>query len=165
MGGFLLRLGSLAVLVCVLAGYNLVLENRERDEKLSMLQAQVEALEQAGTLGQTGALEQADAGKTETSGIQAADSSRYQDGEWEGEGQGFGGPICLKVKVEEGKLTDIQILSAEQEDKAYFSMAEEGMLPAILEAQSADVDTISGATFSSGGIRDAVGQALEKAEG
>ena len=34
----------------------------------------------------------------------------------------------------------------------------------IVDAQSADVDTISGATFSSTGIREAVTQALEKAE-
>ena len=33
-----------------------------------------------------------------------------------------------------------------------------------VDAQSADVDTISGATFSSTGIREAVIQALEKAE-
>ena len=43
-------------------------------------------------------------------------------------------------------------------------MAEE-IIPAIIEAQSADVDTISGATFSSTGIKDAVAQALEKAVG
>ena len=34
----------------------------------------------------------------------------------------------------------------------------------IVDAQSADVDTISGATFSSTGIREAVTQALEKAK-
>ena len=34
----------------------------------------------------------------------------------------------------------------------------------IIEAQSADVDTISGATFSSTGIRNAAQEAIEKAE-
>ena len=56
------------------------------------------------------------------------------------------------------------ITSAENEDGAYLTMAEE-IIPAIIEAQSADVDTISGATFSSTGIKDAVAQALEKAVG
>ena len=46
---------------------------------------------------------------------------------------------------------------------AYFAMAQD-VIPDIIEKQSADVDTISGATFSSTGIRDAARQALEKAE-
>ena len=40
----------------------------------------------------------------------------------------------------------------------------EDIIPTILEAQSAEVDTISGATFSSTGIKEAVAQALEEAE-
>ena len=48
------------------------------------------------------------------------------------------------------------------EDGAYLSMAED-IIPTIIEAQSADVDTISGATFSSTGIKEAVTQALEEA--
>ena len=37
------------------------------------------------------------------------------------------------------------------------------IIPAIIDAQSAEVDTISGATFSSTGIKNAVAQALEEA--
>lgn len=40
----------------------------------------------------------------------------------------------------------------------------EDIIPKIIEAQSADVDTVSGATFSSTGIRDAVSEALKQAE-
>ena len=54
------------------------------------------------------------------------------------------------------------IVSAEKEDGAYLSMAED-IIPTIIDAQSADVDTISGATFSSTGIKNAVAQALEEA--
>ncbi len=86
----------------------------------------------------------------------------YADGEWEGQAQGFGGEISLRVKVEKGEITDISIVSAEKEDEAYLSMAET-MIPAMMKAQSADVDTVTGATFSSTGIRDAVAQALKKA--
>ena len=90
-------------------------------------------------------------------------SQSYQDGVYAGEAEGFGGPISLEVTVEEGKITAIEILSAEKEDGAYFAMAQD-VIPDIIEKQSADVDTISGATFSSTGIRDAARQALEKAE-
>ena len=40
----------------------------------------------------------------------------------------------------------------------------EAILPAMRQAQSPEVDTISGATFSSQGLKDAAMQALEKAE-
>ena len=39
----------------------------------------------------------------------------------------------------------------------------EDIIPKIVEAQSVDVDTISGATFSSTGIKNAAKEALEKA--
>jgi len=68
----------------------------------------------------------------------------------------------LEVTITDGRIADIQILSAEGEDGAYFSMAE-NMIPTVLERQSPEVDTISGATFSSNGIRNAMKQALGKA--
>ena len=40
----------------------------------------------------------------------------------------------------------------------------EDIIPKIMDAQSTEVDTISGATFSSTGIRDAVSEALKQAE-
>ena len=68
----------------------------------------------------------------------------------------------MEVTVEGGSITDISIISAGKEDGAYLSMAED-IIPKIIDAQSADVDTISGATFSSTGIKNAVTQALEEA--
>ena len=69
----------------------------------------------------------------------------------------------VEVIVENGMISEINITSAQKEDGAYLSMAED-IIPTILEAQSAEVDTISGATFSSTGIKEAVAQALEEAE-
>ena len=60
------------------------------------------------------------------------------------------------------KIAEINVISAEKEDGAYLSMAKD-MIPKIIDAQSADIDTISGATFSSTGIKNASEQALEKA--
>ena len=71
--------------------------------------------------------------------------------------------ITVLVTVENGTIGEIEITSADGEDKAYLSMAED-IIPKIIEAQSADVDTVSGATFSSTGIRDAVSEALKQAE-
>ena len=53
--------------------------------------------------------------------------------------------------------------SAPGEDSAYLSQGE-GVISSIISAQSTDVDTVSGATFSSTGIINAVVDALGKAE-
>mgnify|MGYP000296520535 CR=1 FL=1 len=62
----------------------------------------------------------------------------------------------------DGKIEAVEVTSAEKEDSAYLAMAED-IIPKIIEAQSAEVDTISGATFSSTGIKNAAEQALEQA--
>ena len=78
--------------------------------------------------------------------------SPYQDGIYEGEAQGYGGTVAVELTIENGK-----------EDAAYFDAAS-SLLDTILEEQSTDVDTVSGATFSSNGIIHATEDALRKAE-
>lgn len=87
----------------------------------------------------------------------------YKNGTYTGEGQGFGGTIQVEVTLENDTIADIQVVSAPGEDSAYLSQGE-GVISTILAAQSTDVDTISGATFSSTGIINAVNDALGKAE-
>ena len=79
-------------------------------------------------------------------------STNYKDGTYTGEADGFGGTIQVEVKIEKSKIAEINVISAEKEDGAYLSMAKD-MIPKIIDAQSADIDTISGATFSSTGIK------------
>lgn len=87
----------------------------------------------------------------------------YKNGTYTGEGQGFGGTITVEVTLQDDEITDIQVASAPGEDSAYLSQGK-GVISSILSAQSTDVDTISGATFSSTGIINAVNDALGKAE-
>ncbi len=87
-----------------------------------------------------------------------------KDGIWEATGQGFGGDITLQVSIQDHKITNVEILSAQGEDPEYLSMAET-LLSEIVDAQAVDgLDTITGATFSSKGILAAAKQALEEAE-
>lgn len=144
MGEFWTRAISLVAVIVCLTGYNTVLDKREQaEEKLKEQQAE---------------LEQEQSGNAAEESIEVA----YKDGTYTGEAQGFGGPVDVEVIIENGKISEINITSAEKEDGAYLSMAED-IIPMIIEAQSADVDTISGATFSSTGIKEAVTQALEEA--
>ena len=87
----------------------------------------------------------------------------YKDGTYTGDGQGFGGNIQVQITIADDTLTDIQVVSAEKEDSAYLSQGK-AVIDRILEAQSTEVDTVSGATFSSTGILMAVEDALGKAE-
>ena len=87
--------------------------------------------------------------------------SIYLDGIYTAEATGFEGQITVQVTVAEDKITDITILSAEDEEE-YLSRAKQ-VIPAILEGQSPNVDAISGATYSSTGILNAVKLALAKA--
>ena len=87
----------------------------------------------------------------------------YKDGTYTGDGQGFGGNIQVQITIADDTLTDIQVVSAEKEDSAYLSQGK-AVIDRILEAQSTDVDTVSGATFSSTGILMAVEDSLGKAE-
>jgi uncharacterized protein with FMN-binding domain len=54
------------------------------------------------------------------------------------------------------------VLSADGEDPAYYAQAE-SVLEEMLRQQSTEVDTVSGATYSSQGLIAATAQALEKA--
>ena len=87
--------------------------------------------------------------------------SIYLDGIYTAEATGFEGQITVQVTVAEDKITNITILSAEDEEE-YLSRAKQ-VIPAILEGQSPNVDAVSGATYSSTGILNAVKLALAKA--
>ena len=87
----------------------------------------------------------------------------YKDGTYTGEAEGYGGTIQVEVTLAGDEITSINVVSAPGEDSAYLSQAE-SVIDSILSAQSTDVDTVSGATFSSTGILNAVDAALGKAE-
>lgn len=83
----------------------------------------------------------------------------YADGVYTGEGNGFRGKITVEVKVENGMIAEITIVSAD-DDRDFFERASEGVIAEIISRQSVDVDAVSGATFSSNGIIEAVADAL-----
>lgn len=139
---FAVRLVNLILIVAILLVYQFVLVYRSQGEKIAYLESQI-------------ASAQAAEGAADGDGA-------YADGTYSGQAEGFGGPIAVEVTVDGGKMTDIQITSAEKEDGAYMDMAVD-VIDEMLEKQTADVDTVSGATFSSTGIINAVKQALEGA--
>ena len=153
MRQLIIRFLNVAVIAAVLIGYNTVLDKRDKEDQIARLSAELETTQlQKENL-------QAAAAASNT-----ADTAASEAAEAEGQyADGFGGTIAVEVTVEGGQITDLAITSADGEDSVYLSNAE-AIIPKIIEAQSADVDTISGATFSSTGIRNAAQEAIEKAE-
>lgn len=89
------------------------------------------------------------------------DASAYKDGTYYGTGKGFAGNIKVKVDIAGGKISAISIVSTKDGD-SYVKSAS-SLLDTIVEKQSTNVDTVSGATFSSRGIIAAVRSALSQA--
>jgi uncharacterized protein with FMN-binding domain len=87
----------------------------------------------------------------------------YVDGVYEGTGEGFGGDVTVSVTVSDGRIDTIEVVSADDETPAYFAQAK-AVLTSIRAKQTTDVDAVSGATFSSNGLKEAVENALSKAE-
>ena len=86
-------------------------------------------------------------------------AGQFADGIYTGTGNGFRGATNVTVTVENGEITDITIDSY-KDDNEFFQKAKNRVISAIIESQSTDVDAVSGATFSSNGIKEAVADAL-----
>ena len=91
----------------------------------------------------------------------AAPASKYKDGTYSGSAKGYEGTITVSVTISGDKITDISIVSYEDDDE-YMDPAR-AVVSAILSAQSPNVSAVSGATYSSKGIMNAVNAVLKKA--
>ena len=114
----------------------------------------------SGTTGQSQSGSGAAAGSS-TSVQAVEDPSAYKDGTYYGTGTGFGGTLKVKVEISGGKIISIQIME-NQDGSEYISKAS-ALINTIIQNQSTNVDTVSGATYSSVGIIQAVRNALSQA--
>ena len=177
---FIMRILCLLLILAAVVGYNSMQKKdtqAQESQEITALTKRVEKLEEAAK-NQEAAIAQAqrdakdkdDAAKEDAEEADSADTEEsddsenvYKDGTYTGSAQGFGGAITVQVTLANDEITDIQVTSAPGEDSAYLSQGE-GVISSIISAQSTDVDTVSGATFSSTGIINAVVDALGKAE-
>lgn len=189
---FIMRILCLLLILAAVVGYNSMQKKdtqAQESQELAALTKRVEKLEEQNTemlsaleeaaKNQEAAIAQAksdakdkdNAAKEDAEEADTADTEEesddsenvYKDGTYTGSAQGFGGAITVQVTLANDEITDIQVTSAPGEDSAYLSQGE-GVISSIISAQSTDVDTVSGATFSSTGIINAVVDALGKAE-
>ena len=119
----------------------------------------------------TGEKDSGETGKSQSGGTAAAgsatsvaqveDASAYKYGTYYGTGTGFGGTLKVQVDISGGKIAAIQIL--ENNDGSEYISKASSIINAIISSQSTNVDTVSGATYSSVGIIQAVRDALSQA--
>lgn len=87
-----------------------------------------------------------------------------QDGVFSGSAMGMGGELSVEVIIEDGAIKAIDVTS-QKETPGISDPALEKVPAAILEAQSTAVDSVSGATVTSGAIKEAVDAALLASQG
>lgn len=100
-------------------------------------------------------------GTTQTP-VASVPADGYKDGTYEGSGTGFGGTIRVRVTISGGKIAAIDILEASGETASYFASAQ-GVISRMIAGNTPNVDAVSGATYSSNGIIQAVQNALSQA--
>lgn len=83
------------------------------------------------------------------------------DGVFEGAAQGFGGPVTMRVTIENGYIDTVEIVDASMEDAPWLEMCL-GLPAAIVKAQSTGIDVVSGATYTSSGILNGTTEALRQ---
>jgi len=86
-----------------------------------------------------------------------------KDGTYTGVADGYGPNLTVSVTVSGNIITDIQVVSHNEKNVKYYGRAIDAVPRAIIAAQNPVVDTISGATYTSNGIMQAVLNALDTA--
>ncbi len=89
--------------------------------------------------------------------------SQWEDGTYQASAEGYNDDILLEVVISGGEIAEINILE-HSETPGIAETAFDAVIPAIIENQSTDVDSVSGATLTSDAVVAAVEKALEEAE-
>ncbi len=86
----------------------------------------------------------------------------WNDGTYTGEGEGFGGKLHVQITIKDGKITAIKLLDS-KDGEEFMKKAKAGIFKAVMNKQGTDVDSVTGATFSSYGLIEAINDALKMA--
>jgi hypothetical protein len=113
------------------------------------------------TAGTEGLSEGSSDGPSDQPSSDVERTGRWRDGVFTGVGMGMNGEISVSVTIRDDVIVDVTVQSC-RDDEPYWTDAQ-AVIERILAGNRADVDTVSGATYSSGGIIDAVADALDKA--
>lgn len=103
------------------------------------------------------------AGDTDTPS-NSTGAGQYTAGTYSASADGFGGKVTVTITTSDSAIESIEV-DAPDETPAIGGAAVEPLVAAAMEAQSADIDAYSGATFTSDGFKAALAAAIEQAKG
>ena len=86
------------------------------------------------------------------------DGVTLKDGEYSGVADAFGKDLTVLVSIQDNLITSIKIVSHNERQPQIYQKALDQIPNKIIEEQSLSVDTVSGATFTSIGIMNAVNE-------
>jgi len=102
-------------------------------------------------------------------GVVFAQQQRFRNGNFTGEGVSYNGAtrttdgsLTAQVTFRGNRITQITVTNA-TDSPQFLNMVTASMVPAMIQANSSDVDVVSGATATSNGLRAAVAAAMDQA--
>ncbi len=87
----------------------------------------------------------------------------YRDGTYIGTADGYGPDLTVEVAIENNEISRIDIVNHNERGESFYMPAFEAIPERIMDTQSVLVDSVSGATYTSYGIMNAVNDALSGA--
>lgn len=87
----------------------------------------------------------------------------YKDGTYTTKANGYGGEFSVDTTLNADKITDV-VVKEHNETPSIGGVALEQLISNMKSKNTYDVDTVSGATKTSQGLKDAVKEALDKAK-
>ena len=84
------------------------------------------------------------------------------DGSYVGSGKGYNGKIKVEVQIEKTQIIGLKVVETTDDDP-YIEDAIQGIFEAVMLEQTSEVDTVTGATYSSQGIIKAIADAMNQA--
>ncbi len=96
--------------------------------------------------------------------LQVMAESLYTPGIYEASAQGMGGPVVVTMEFSEDAIISVEAVG-ELETKGLGDVAIEQLTKDVMNAQSAEVDMVSGATVSSTAMMTAVADCINQAKG
>lgn len=92
------------------------------------------------------------------------EAGKYTAGTYTGEADGFGGKVTVTITTDANSITEVTAEGPDETETVGGAALEE-LAGQVLEAQSAEIDGVSGATVTSTAVKEAAASAIAQAEG
>ncbi len=103
-------------------------------------------------------------GSSSSTSEASADGGIYTPGTYTGEAQGFGGTVSVTITTDANSITAVEVVGNDETPTVGGAHLEElGQM--VLDAQSAEIDGVSGATVTSTAVKEAAQKAIDLAMG